>query len=73
MNCETGLLGPLSRGYGIIDAPTHTSKYDSVDFFNFFSRNRPPAELIVAQTCAVAQTTRFDTGVCLFGVSLMCG
>jgi hypothetical protein len=40
-------------------------------FFVFFSRNRVTAERSVAQTCMMAQTTRFDARTCLFGVSLM--
>jgi hypothetical protein len=36
-----------------------------------FSRNRVAAERSVAQTCMMAQTTRFDARRCLFGVSLM--
>jgi hypothetical protein len=40
-------------------------------YFVFFSRNRVTAERSVAQTCVMAQTTRFDVRTCLFGVSLM--
>jgi hypothetical protein len=40
-------------------------------FFKIFFRNRVAAERSVAQTCIMAQTTRFDARRCLFGVSLM--
>jgi hypothetical protein len=40
-------------------------------FFGIFSGNRVAAERSVAQTCMMAQTTRFDPRRCLFGVSLM--
>jgi hypothetical protein len=33
--------------------------------FVFFSRNRVTAERSVAQTCIMAQTTRFDARTCL--------
>jgi hypothetical protein len=36
-------------------------------FLYFFSRNRVAVERSVAQTCMMAQTTRFGTRTCLFG------
>jgi hypothetical protein len=67
-----------SIAIGWIRAPQAYVKYnDFVTFFILifficiFSRNRVTAERSVAQTCMMAQTTRFDASTCLLGVSLM--
>jgi hypothetical protein len=67
----------------LLKAPPRPHAYvkyiDFVTFFfwyfcflwRFFSRNRVAVEPSVAQTCMMAQTTRFHARRCLLGVSLM--
>lgn len=66
-----------SIGWGRPNAYVKLNDSDllAFDLFPYFSRNRLPAELSIAQTRAMFQTMRFDAHMCLFIslISRICG